>query len=147
MDASAQNVVWHGFVARQELINDILPSMDVFVLASRTDMLPWAALEAAAIGLPIVAPRVGGIPEVAVNGHCGLLFEPDDDEGLARALETLIADASLRERMGRSARQHITENFDPDRTYTALLDRLVALADGPQEAPATYLSPTGVNSS
>jgi glycosyltransferase involved in cell wall biosynthesis len=128
-DRSARNVVWHGFVPRERLLGEILPSMDVFVLASRFDMLPWALLEAAGAGLPLVAPRVGGIPEVVADGETGLLFEAGDEAGLERALRRLVDDPALRETLGRGARRRLAAKFDPAITYPALLDRLVALAD------------------
>jgi glycosyltransferase involved in cell wall biosynthesis len=128
-DARARNVVWHGLVPRDRLVSELLPQMDVLVLASRMDMLPWAALEAASVGLPVVGPRLGAIPDVVVAGRTGELFEPGDEAGLVEALRALVDDPERRERLGRAARRHIGQHFDPDRTYPALLDRLVATAD------------------
>jgi len=126
---SARNVVWHGLVPRDRLIHELLPTMDIFVLASRIDMLPWALLEAAAIGLPIVAPRVGGIPDVVIDDETGHLFAPGDARGLAAALDRQIADPALRERMGRAARKFVAQHHDPNQTYPELINRLVELAD------------------
>jgi glycosyltransferase involved in cell wall biosynthesis len=58
-----------------------------------------------------------------------LLFDPGDAEGFVRAVDRLLADAPLRQQMGQAARSHVAKHFDPDVNYTALLDRLVALAD------------------
>ena len=115
-------------VERAQLMDELLPSMDGFVLASRFDMLPWAALEGAAAGLPIIAPSVGGLPEVAIDGETGLLFPVGDVDGLAAALARLADDAPLRERLGRGARSHLQQHHDPDRTYPDLVHRLVELA-------------------
>lgn len=136
VDRSAKNVVWHGFVDRDELMNTLLPSMDVFLLPSREDMLPWAALEAASIGLPVVAANVGAMGEVVVDGETGVLCDPGpgSEAAFAAALERLLGDAALRERMGRAGREHIAKNHNPDATYPALIDRLVALADAPRRA-------------
>ena len=132
VDRSAKNVVWHGFVDRDQLMNELLPSMDVFLLPSREDMLPWAALEASSIGLPVVAANVGAMGEVVVDGATGVLCEPGSAHAFGDALERLLADAPLRERMGRAGREHVAENHNPDVTYPALIDRLVALAGEPR---------------
>ncbi|MAE66063.1 MAG: hypothetical protein CMJ18_17460, partial [Phycisphaeraceae bacterium] len=124
------HVMRHGPVERDELLNTWLPRMDVFVLASREDMLPWAAIEAAAAGLPVVAPCRAGLPEVVRDGETGLLFAADRDDDLAVCLSRLVGDADLRRRMGDAAVAHVTETFNADRNYPALMERLVALADG-----------------
>lgn len=128
-DRGAKNVVWHGLAPREELIEKWLPSMDVFVLPSRDDMLPWAALEASAAALPVVAARVGSIPQAVIDGTTGVLFEPGDVPALGDAIERLLDDAPARRAMGEAGRCHVAENHDPDVTYPALLDRLVRLAD------------------
>lgn len=136
VDRSARNVVWHGFVERESLMNEWLPSMDVFLLPSREDMLPWAALEAASVGLPIVAANVGAMGEVVLDGESGVLCEPGSEESFARAVERLLADGPARERMGRAGREHVRTKHDPSVTYPALIDTLVELADAPRRGRA-----------
>ncbi|MBL0921387.1 MAG: glycosyltransferase family 4 protein [Phycisphaerales bacterium] len=126
--AELRNVKWRGYIPREELINEALPSMDIFLLPSREDMLPWAALEGAGAGLPIVASRVGAMGEPVRDGQTGILCEPGDDESFRAALERLVADAPLREKMGRAGREHVAQNHNPDVTYPKLIDRLIALA-------------------
>lgn len=128
-DRSAKNVVWHGLVERDELLNRWLPSMDLFVLPSRDDMLPWAALEACAAGLPVVASAVGAIPHFVIPHKTGALCEPSSAASLADAMEPLIADGALRETLGRAAREFVRVNHNPDVTYPALLARIASLAD------------------
>ncbi len=128
-DRSAKNVIWHDFVDRAELLERWLPSMDLFVLPSRDDMLPWAALEACAAGLPVVASSVGAIPRLIIRGRTGALCEPGDADSLAATIEPLLSDAEARETMGRAAREFVREHHNPDVTYPALLARLAALAD------------------
>jgi len=128
-DRSAKNVVWHGLVPREELMERWLPSMDVFVLPSRDDMLPWAALEACAAGLPVVASAVGAIPRLVVPGETGYLCEPESWTSLAEAMAPLVDDAAARERLGRAAREFVRAHHDPDVTYPNLLARIARLAD------------------
>jgi glycosyltransferase involved in cell wall biosynthesis len=71
-----------------------------------------ALLEAMAAGLPAVVTRVGGNPEVVMDGECGFLIESGDTEGFARALVTLAREGDLRVRMGRAARARIEAEFD-----------------------------------
>ena len=73
-------------------------------------------LEALALGLPSVAPRVGGIPEVIRNGETGLLFPPGDTGALASALALLLRDDTLRRRIGTSGRERVIRAYGVDRT-------------------------------
>jgi len=128
-DRSARNVVWHGLAPREELLGRWLPSMDLFVLPSRDDMLPWAALEASAAGLPVVAADLGSIPQAVRDGETGLLFPPGDVGALGDAVGALLDDPVRRDAMGRAGRAHVAAKHDPDVTYPALLGRLARLAD------------------
>lgn len=83
----------------------------VFVLASRWEGLPLSVLEAMRAGLPTVATDVGGVREAVEEGRTGWLVPAGDEGALARALEVLLEDPALRERMGRAARQRYEERF------------------------------------
>lgn len=83
----------------------------VYCLPSLAEALPLSLLEAMAWGCPIVATAVGGVPEALGYGQAGLLVPPRDVQALAAALRRLLADAALRERLGRLARQCYTEHF------------------------------------
>jgi glycosyltransferase involved in cell wall biosynthesis len=72
-----------------------------------------------AAGLPVVASKVGGVPELVVDGETGFLPEPGDDEALASAVARLVADAGLRRRMGDSGRARVAERFDLSSFYRA----------------------------
>jgi glycosyltransferase involved in cell wall biosynthesis len=78
---------------------------DVFVLASRTESMPFALLEAMSHGLAIVATSVGGVPEVVTDGETGLLVPPESADSLAEAIGRLLADDAFRAQLGRNARQ------------------------------------------
>lgn len=79
-------------------------------------------------GLPVVASRVGGIPEVVEHGREGWLVEPDDPRALARAISSLIADGALRCRFGEGGRRRVLERFTAARMageYERLFRRVV----------------------
>lgn len=88
--------------------------------AGNTEALGLVLVEAQACGTPVVATRSGGIPEAVVDGDTGLLVEPSDVIGLARALRALSDDASLWHRMSREASTWVRSHFDIDRQTKAL---------------------------
>jgi N-acetyl-alpha-D-glucosaminyl L-malate synthase BshA len=90
-------------------VEAILPHADALLVTSRSESFSLAALEAAACALPVVAPRVGGLPDVVRDKVTGLLHRPGDDRAAARALVGLLADPELRARMGIAARARATE--------------------------------------
>jgi len=92
------------FPGSREDVFALLPAFDVFVLSSRFEGLPIALLEAMATGVAPVATRVGGIPEVVGDGHDGLLVDPGDPAALAGALDRVLDDDALRDRLGEHAR-------------------------------------------
>ena len=82
-----------------------------FVMSSIREGQPMALLEAMSCGLPIVATRVGAIPETIASGSEGLLVEPGDPEGLARAMETLLSDEKKRKELGANALRRCRNEF------------------------------------
>lgn len=100
-----------------------LAAADFYVLPSHNEGLPMSILEAMSFGLPVVATRVGGIPELVRDGVDGLLVAPGDVEALATAIERVAGDAGLRARMGRSARARVAEHY----CDSVVLPRLEAL--------------------
>ena len=100
-----------------------LRSFDVFVAASRLDSESFgvAVIEASACALPVVVTRVGGLPEVVSEGETGLVVEREDEAALARAIQRLIGDAALRERLGRNGRAWVRQRYE----WSACIDRMV----------------------
>lgn len=118
-----------GKLARDEVIA-CYAQASVFVQPSRVmadgdrDGIPNVLLEAMAMGLPVVASRVSGIPELVRHRHNGLLVEPDDPAALADAMAYVLDHPTLAASLGRSARTAVTEHFDND-TNLQLLTRLL----------------------
>ena len=88
-------------------IVDVLSQADVFLLPSATESFGLAALEAMACEVPVVASRVGGLPEVIDDGVTGFLHAPDDVDGMARSVAALIqrSRAARAGRIGRASRR------------------------------------------
>jgi glycosyltransferase involved in cell wall biosynthesis len=100
------------------------------VMASHSEGSPNALLEAMAAGLPIVATRVGGIPEIASHEESALLVEARRPAALAQAIERLLTDAALRAKLSARARK-VVENYSPEayrRSLTAIYQRLLGTA-------------------
>lgn len=96
-------------------VPDLLGAADFFVLPSRMEGLPLAALEAMAQRLPVVTTRVGGIPEVVFDGEHGFLVPPEDPDALAAAMSKLARDPHLRARLGEAGAARAREEFSFER--------------------------------
>lgn len=116
--ARAQGVVLPGW---QEDIETRYPCMDLFCLPSWREGFPRAAMEAAAMGLPIVATDVRGCRQVVADGVTGTLVPVRDVAALTAALRTLAGDADRRRRYGRAARERAVQEFDVRRQVAASL--------------------------
>ena len=92
---------------------DVLGCADVVVLASRSEGLPFTLLEAMALGKPVVATRVGGVPEVVEDGRSGRLVPPDDPAALAGAIAAVL-DAPDAVAMGARGRARVESAFTLD---------------------------------
>jgi glycosyltransferase involved in cell wall biosynthesis len=88
--------------------------MDVMALPSRLEATPMCLLEAMAAGIPVVATRVGGIPNVVTTGVTGILVEAEDVKELADALLFLLEDSELAQSMARQARVHVARHFSAE---------------------------------
>lgn len=91
-----------------------LAQADVFALASRREGSPNAVLEAMAAGLPVVASRTGGIPDLVEHGRTGLLTKPENPEDMGAALLRLLKDETLRTAMGAAAREQAVRAHSPE---------------------------------
>ena len=108
------------FLGYRADMREIYAALDLFVQSSRTEGMPNTILEAMAMGRPVVATAVGGVPEMIRDGQDGLLFPVGDAETLAARLKALLEDAELRRRLGEQARRRVEERF----SFAARLRRL-----------------------
>jgi glycosyltransferase involved in cell wall biosynthesis len=118
----------HFAGARRDLGN-VLAAIDVFVMPSLWEGLPLSLVLAMGAGLPVIASRVAGIPEVVHHGVSGLLVAPGNTTELSEALVRVIADATTRESLGRQARAFVRPRFGMDgyiAAMTSLYARLLA---------------------
>jgi len=99
-----------------------LASCACLVLPSYVEASPVSVLEAMAWAKPVVATRVGGVPEIVAHGVEGFLVEPGDPRGLADALMKLCDDESLRGQMGRAARERVRDAYSADVMGEAILE-------------------------
>lgn len=101
------------FLGWRSDIPRLMKSMDVFVLPSLQEGFPRTIVEAMYAGLPVIASRIGGIPEIVTDGQNGFLSEPGDAGSIAKNIESLSVDKRLRERLGANARAGIISSYLP----------------------------------
>jgi glycosyltransferase involved in cell wall biosynthesis len=131
-----RNCLFPGY---QEEVGPFFAAFDVFALPSGNEGTPVTAIEALASGCPVVATRVGGLPDVVTDGEDGFLVEPGDVEDVAARLARLAGDQGLRARMAAAGRERMRGRYavdrlidDIDRLYRDLLERKGI--DAPPEA-------------
>lgn len=117
-DAIAADIAARGLQERIRLLGSVLDvrallkAFDIFLLTSRKEGLPYVALEAGAAALPVIASRVGGIPELIDDGVDGILCPAGDDAAFAAAITKLASDADMRGALGTALRQTISARYD-----------------------------------
>ena len=111
------------FLGHREDTDVLLQALDIFVLPSLSEGIPMALLEAMAASRPIVASRVGGIPEIIEDGVEGYLVEPMDVNNLAERCRRLIESPDVARKMGEQGRKRVNSEF----SATAMADRVVSV--------------------
>ena len=125
--AGLGDVVW--LAGERKDVADVMRSLDMFVLPSRTEGISNTILEAMASGLPVIATAVGGNAELVVPGDTGALVPPANPDAIADELMCYAADAALRHRHGAAGRQRVAQSFSLDAMvarYTALYAGLLS---------------------
>jgi N-acetyl-alpha-D-glucosaminyl L-malate synthase BshA len=118
-----------SFVGKQPHIADYLSACDVLLLPSDQESFGLAALEAMACEVPVIASRVGGLPEVVTDGETGYLSQVGDVDKMAADAARLLADEKLRREMGARAREsaitrYCTDCVIPD--YISFYEQVIA---------------------
>jgi glycosyltransferase involved in cell wall biosynthesis len=129
--AKVEHVTW--VPGTREEVPEILRNMDLFVLPSLAEGISNTILEAMASGLPVVATRVGGNPELVQDGITGTLTESQHVEGMARALASYASNPSLARQQGSAGRRRAEQRFSLDAMvagYLRTYDRALGLCNG-----------------
>jgi len=124
------------FVGIREDIAEILAAADVVVLPSLSEGFPFVLLEALAMGCPVVASRVNGVPELIEDHKTGLLVPPRDPQALATAIREVLSDSTAASKMGAAGRAVVQERFTVDHMVantTAIFD--AAMQDAGVRSP------------
>ncbi len=127
IDAMAERGV--HFLGSRTDVDVMLALFDIFVLPSHREGFPRAAMEASAMGVPVVSTDVRGCRQVVDHGTTGLLVEPRSPIALASAIRTLIDDPAKRNSMGRAARARAAAEFDQERVIARTLGLYRSLLD------------------
>jgi len=129
----ARNVIFTGF---QEDVKPLMAACDIVLVPSLKEGFGLAAVEAMAMGIPVVASSVGGLPEIVQNEVTGVLIHPVVPEvfpgragtafrsTLPEPLGRLLADPTLRQKMGEAGRARAAEMFDREKQFALLREKL-----------------------
>jgi glycosyltransferase involved in cell wall biosynthesis len=126
---------------------DVLAAPSVPTRGGKREGIPVVLMEAMATGLPVVASRLSGIPELVTDGVDGLLVAPGDAGALADALARLAADPAMRARLGAAGRERVVRDFDVDRNAASLAARIRASLAGRSKASAPLAGATAARPS
>lgn len=119
-----------SFLGHRDDVDQLLQIVHLLVLPSPDyECLPLAILEGMAAGKPIIASRIGGIPEAVMDGETGYLVEPGDVSGLAKAVTKVLLNLQDYQSMSEASRQRYQNNFSEKRLFDQYLALLRQLAD------------------
>jgi glycosyltransferase involved in cell wall biosynthesis len=105
------NVHFVKDITNAEGVSKMLTACDCYVLASGLDCCPTTVLEASLLERPVLASRVGGVPEIIMNGYTGWSVDNDNLDEWVNRIEMLVKDARLSRRLGRQGRKWVSEKF------------------------------------
>jgi glycosyltransferase involved in cell wall biosynthesis len=104
------NIKQLGYIPNPNLVSEVYNTADIFCITSFDDTFPTAVLESMACGVPVVGFKTGGIPE-QVSNNCGILVEPKNIEGLAKAIDGALNDTNLRNEFSLNCRKRALNNY------------------------------------
>lgn len=119
------------FTGERSDMPGIYSSLDMLVLPSFDEAMPMCVLEAQASATPVVATRVGSVPDVIVDGATGLLLEPGDAAGLSKSILRLLGDSKLKSELGRNGRARVSQAFSSNgmaQEYLGLYQKILGEA-------------------
>lgn len=110
----SENIIFTGFI-RDRL--NVINLFDIFVLPSSKEGLPISVLEALSIGVPVIATKVGGVPELIKNDDTGILISPYSEDEVSSALFKILKNPELREKIARNGKKFVQEKFNFTNIY------------------------------
>lgn len=108
-------------------LRSILKNYDAYICPSFMEMSPVNILEAQAVGLPVLASNVGGIPDIITNNMTGLLFERDNVIDATEKLNMLINNKQLREKLGKTGRKYVSETYNSKEASLRIKTKIIEL--------------------
>jgi glycosyltransferase involved in cell wall biosynthesis len=128
LKSECRNVEFIGYVPRETLLDVVGEAMCLVMPSVCYENFPYAVLEAFALGKPVIASRMGGMPEAVREGQTGLLFEAGDALALSEKMKYLHNDREAAENMGRKARGLVETEFNAATHYDKLMEVYIGLA-------------------
>jgi glycosyltransferase involved in cell wall biosynthesis len=127
----AERIAFTGWID-EAAVSRLLQQSDVLVLPSHFECLPMSIIEAMAHGLPVIATRVGAVPDAVIDGETGLLVPVASPDDLALALQRLVDSPDERRRLGSRARQRFEAKFDLETFHARIRAIYLSHLDGPR---------------
>jgi glycosyltransferase involved in cell wall biosynthesis len=129
----ASNVRFLGYQSQAQVRELLMRETDVFAMASFAEGVPVVLMEAMAAGVPVVATRIAGVPELVEDGISGFLVPPGNCEALAERISALLDDPALRQRFGRAGRAEVEAEFNAATEARRLCQILTSALEGRTE--------------
>lgn len=121
------SVIFLGF---RDDIHSYLPAFDAFILPSLMEGTPMAMLEAMLCGIPVIASKVGGIPDVVTSGKNGILVSPGSSQEIGAAISLLYKDKDLRMKIGREAQSIVKAEYNVKQWIKKIEAEYLRVAEG-----------------
>jgi len=116
------NICFPGYKTGVNLHAEIKNSIAAILPSEWYENNPRTVMESFALGKPVIGSRIGGIPELVIDGETGLTYNPGDAGDLRSKIELLLGDAALVIKMGKRARKFVEDNLNPGKHYNELIE-------------------------